>query len=337
MSRALVTGATGLVGSYIAERLIVDGWSVRALVRDPLAARWLTEAGAELARGDLGDAESLRTAMTGCDTVFHCAALIAASGDWSSFQRANIDGTRAVVEAASRASARLVHTSSVAVYGSAARYRAAPTDEETPLAPLPEHAYYARSKREAEQIVLDAHATGELWATAIRPPMIYGKRDRQLVPRFARMMRTGVFPLFGGGRSTFALVHASAVADGAVRAATIDAAGGRAYNLANDFPVTIADFVQLGANGLDRRVRGVPIPLSLARAIFSLLGAAAGIAKQKAMAEQLPGTVDSFSRDNPFTSARARRELSWSPTMRPEVGVPEAFAWWRVNRRLPNA
>ncbi|MEP7087213.1 MAG: NAD-dependent epimerase/dehydratase family protein [Gemmatimonadota bacterium] len=333
MTRALVTGATGLVGSYIAERLLADGWSVRALVRDAGAAAWLGALGVGLARGDLADHDSLRSAMSGCDTVFHCAALIAATGDWSNFQHANIDGTRAVVDAASSAGARLVHTSSVAVYGSAARYRSAPTDEETPLAPLPEHAFYARSKREAEQIVLDAHAMGELWATAIRPPMIYGKRDRQLVPRFARLMQTGFFPLFGGGHSVFSLVHASAVADGAVRAATHDAAGGRAFNVTNDFPVTIADFVQLGANGLDRRVRGVSIPLSAARATFSMLGAAAGLAKQKAMAEQLPGTVDSFSRDNPFTSERARSELGWSPSMMPVVGVPEAFRWWKENDR----
>ncbi len=329
MRRALVTGATGLVGSYIAERLIADGWSVRALVRDASAAAWLGASGVELERGDLADRDSLRSAMAACHAVFHCAALVGATGDWSSFERANIDGTRAVVESAAREGARLVHTSSVAVYGSAARYRSTPTHEETPLAPLPEHAYYARSKREAEQIVLDAHATGELWATAIRPPMIYGKRDRQLVPRFARLMRTGFFPLFGGGTSIFSLVHASAVADGAVRAATHDAAGGRAFNLANDFPVTIADFVQLGANGLDRRVRGISIPLTAARATFSMLGAAAGLAKQMAMAEQLPGTVDTFSRDNPFTSERARLELGWSPTMLPVVGVPEAFRWWK--------
>ena len=329
MSRALVTGATGLVGSHIVERLLVDGWSVRALVRDPRPASWLGSAGAELARGDLSDAASLRTAIAGCDTVFHCAALISASGSWESFQRANIDGTRAVIDAAAAASARLVHTSSVAVYGGAARYRDTPTDEGTPLAPLDEYAYYARSKREAEHLVLGAHASGELWATAIRPPMIYGRRDRQLVPRFARVMRMGFFPLFAHGRSTMSLVHASAVADGAVRAACYEPAGGRAFNLANDFPVTVADMVQLGANGLDRRVRGVSIPLGIARATFDALAGAARLANQKAMAKQLPDTVDTFSRDNPFTSERARRELGWAPTMRPEVGIPDAFAWWK--------
>lgn len=332
MSRALVTGATGLVGSHIVERLVADGWSVCALVRDSSAASWLRECGAELARGDILDGESLRSAMADCDTVFHCAALISASGSWDRFQRTNIDGTRAVIDAAATAQARLVHTSSVAVYGGGARYRDIPTDEDTPLAPLDVHAYYARSKRESEHLVLDAHATGELWATAIRPPMIYGRRDRQLVPRFARVMRTGLFPLFAHGRSTMSLVHASAVADGAVRAARCEIAGGRAYNLANDFPVTVADMVQLGSNGLGRRVRGVPVPLPVARATFEALARVARLAHRDAMAVQLPDAVSTFSRDNPFTSARARRELGWSPTVRPEVGIPDAFAWWKEHR-----
>jgi nucleoside-diphosphate-sugar epimerase len=332
VSRALVTGATGLVGSHIVERLLADGWTVRALVRDPAAAAWLGNGGAELARGDILDGVSLRAAVADCDTVFHCAALVSASGSWDRFQCANIDGTRAVIDAAAAARSRLVHTSSVAVYGGAARYRDTPTDEDTPLAPLDQHAYYARSKRESEHLVLDAHATGELWATAIRPPMIYGRRDRQLVPRFARVMRTGLFPLFAHGRSTMSLVHASAVADGAVRAARCEIAGGRAYNLANDFPVTVADMVQLGSNGLGRRVRGINVPLPVARATFAMLGRVAGLAHRDAMAVQLPEAVNTFSRDNPFTSERARRELGWSPTMRPEVGIPDAFAWWNEHR-----
>lgn len=332
MTRALVTGATGLVGSHITERLIADGWSVRALVRDATSAAWLRDLGAELAQGDILDGQSLRAAVAGCDTIFHCAALIAASGSWSRFERTNIDGTRAVVDAAVAARARLVHTSSVAVYGSGARYRDTPTDEDTPLGPLDEDAYYARSKRESEHLVLDAHATGELWATAIRPPMIYGRRDRQLVPRFARVMRTGFFPLFARGRSTMSLVHASAVADGAVRAASCEAAGGRAFNLANDFPVTVADMVQLGSNGLGRRVRGVSIPVPVARVVFASLAGVARLAHRDAMAHQLPSTVDTFSRDNPFSSERARKELGWAPTMRPEVGIPDAFAWWKEHR-----
>jgi nucleoside-diphosphate-sugar epimerase len=145
-------------------------------------------------------------------------------------------------------------------------------------------------------------------------------------------MRTGFFPLFGGGRTTMSLVHASAVADGAVRAARTDAAGGRAFNLTNDFPVTVAQMVRYAAVGLERRVRGVNVPLPLARASFAFLAHAFRLVGRRGLASQLPGALNAFARDNPFTSNRARRELGWSPTVTPDVGIPEAFAWWREQR-----
>jgi nucleoside-diphosphate-sugar epimerase len=332
VTRALVTGATGLVGSHIAERLVADGWHVRALVRDPAAASWLSAFGVELATGALMDAASLRAAAAGCDTIFHCAALISAGDDWAAFRRANVDGTRAVVDAAVASGARLLHLSSVAVYDDTARYRSSPTGEDTPLTPIDRGSYYSRSKREAEDVVMEAHRSGRLWATAVRPTVIYGRRDRQFVPRAAKMMRSGMFPLFGGGRTTMSLVHASAVADGAVRAARTDAAGGRAYNLTNDFPVTVQQMVGYAAQGLGHRVHGVRIPVSLARASFSVLALGLRTAHRPGLAEQLPGALNAFTRDNPFTSERARRELGWTPTVTPEAGIPDAFAWWKANR-----
>lgn len=329
VTRALVTGATGLVGSHLVERLHADGCQVRALVRNAGAAEWLRPLGAELAAGDLLDAAALRTAAAGCDTVFHCAALIASGGDWATFRRMNIDGTRAIVDAAAATGARLLHLSSVAVYDDSHRYRTAPTDESTPLTPLSSGSFYARSKREAEDIVMQAHAAGRVWATAVRPTVIYGRRDRQFVPRAARVMRTGFFPLFGGGRTTMSLVHASAVADGAVRAVRTDAAGGRAFNLTNDFPVTVAEMVRYAAAGLERRVRGMNVPLPLARVSFFALAQVLRLAGRRGLANQLPGALNAFARDNPFTSSRARRELGWSPTVAPDVGIPDAFAWWR--------
>lgn len=330
--RALVTGATGQVGSYIAERLLADGWSVRALVRDPGAARWLGDLGAELAPGDILQPGQLRAAAAGCDAIFHAAALVTASGGWERYRRANVDGTRHVIAAAESAGARLLHVSSVAVYGAAARYRDAPTDEETPLPPLPERALYARSKRESEMLVLDAHAEGRIWGCAIRPDVIYGRRDRQFVPRVARILSRGVFPLLGGGRSTLAIVHAASVADGAVRAVCSDGAGGRAYNLANDFAVTVREFIELAADGLGRRVRLLAVPLPLARAAFALVRAAVRVASGPAMAAHAASSLDFLTRDNPFTSERARRELGWSPPVPPARGIPEAFEWWARHR-----
>jgi len=332
---ALVTGATGLVGSYLIERLLADGWTVRALVRDASRGGTLSRLGVELQAGDILDAGRFAIAARGCAALFHTAAVITPRGGWDEFRRVNIEGTRNAVAAARRAGARLLQLSSVAVYGAGARY-ASPsgkTDESAPLQPLPEGAFYARSKREAEEVVLAAHARGEIWATAVRPAVIYGRRDRQFVPRVARLLRRGFAPVIHGGRSTLAIVHAANVADGAVRAVATETAGGKAYNVANDFDVSVAEFYRLAAQGLGRRVRVVPLPLSVARlglAALRTLGPVVLGSRMSVITES--ASLDFLARDNPFSSELARRELGWKPTVTPDVGIPDAFRWWMAHR-----
>ena len=330
--RALVTGATGLVGYHIAERLLADGWETRALVRAATADLRLN--GLELHTGDVLDAASIARAARGCDALFHAAAAVSPRGGWDAFRRTNIEGTSNIVTAARETGVRLAHISSVAVYGARERYRAdGPTHEDVTLGPLPEHAHYARSKRESENLVLGAHARGEIWATAIRPCVIYGRRDRQFIPRVGRILRFGLAPVPGGGGSTIAIVHAASVADAAVRAVVRDIAGGRAYNATNDFDVTVLDFFRLAAQGLDQRIRMVGIPTWLLELAFRIVFEIRALIGAGTAAVSSQAAVDLLTRDNPFTSRRAREELGWSPPVRPEIGIPEAFRWWRERGR----
>ena len=328
MPTALVTGATGLVGSHIVERLLQDRWTVRALVRSPSA--WLESLSVETRPGDVLDGDSFARAAAGCEVIFHTAAAITESGGWEAFRRLNVDGTENAIGAAERARARLLQLSSVAVYGAEGRYRglSQKTDEDVPLGPLPDGAHYSRSKRESEAMVLAAHAKGRIWATAVRPDVIYGRRDRQFVPRIARILRRGIAPIIGDGHTTLAIVHAANVADGAVLAATSDRAGGRVYNLANDFDVSVREFFTLGGEGLGRRVRLLSIPTPLAKGAFNALVFALKIATAGRSNLISRGSLDFLTRDNPFSSDRARTELGWSPSVRPEKGIPDAFRWW---------
>lgn len=345
MPRALVTGATGLVGSHIVERLAEDGWQVRALVRSSESNRptsstwnaraWLLERGVDLAEGDVLDAPSFARAASGADVIFHTAAAITPRGGWEAYRRVNIDGARAAIDAAAQSGARLLQLSSVAVYGAASRYQTSGrrTDEDTPLAPLSDTSMYARSKRESEQLVLEAHAARRIWATAVRPDVIYGPRDRQFVPRIARLLQRGFAPRIGSGRSTLPIVHAANVADGAVRAATTDVAGGRAFNLANDFDVTAMDFFRFAAAGLGRHVRFLPLPRWLAYTGLTVANKIAVLlTRGGASVTSGRSSLDFLTRDNPFSSDRAYRELGWSPRTRHDVGVPDAFAWWAAHR-----
>jgi nucleoside-diphosphate-sugar epimerase len=347
---ALVTGATGLVGSHIVERLAGDGWRIRALVRDPQAVRqatssgwdaiaWLRQQGVELAAGDILDLPSFVEAARGCDTIFHTAAAVTPPAmrvhPYDAYRVPNVDGTRNAIAAAARHGARLLQLSSVAVYGPKARYAsstATGVDETMALDPLPERAYYARSKRESEELVMAAHNEGRIWATAVRPDVIYGPRDRQFIPRLARFLRFGVAPVIDDGKAIMAIVHAAHVADGAVRAATTDVAGGRAYNLANDFDVRWRDFFRLAGDGLGRRIRCVSIPHGVAGTLLSITKRVIRFVTAGGMNVVATASLDFMSRDNPFNSDRARRELGWAPAHRPDAAIPEAFRWWRDNR-----
>ena len=333
MPSALVTGATGLVGSYLIDRLLADGWRARAMVRSPADAQQLASRGVEVVAGNVLDGDSFTRAAAGCDVVFHAAAAVTATGGWDEYRTTNIDGTRNAIEAVKAAGARLMHVSSVAVYGAGDRYRpGSATDEEVPLPPLPEGAWYARSKRDSEALVLDAHAQGRIWATAIRPDVIYGKGDRQFTPRMARVLMHGFAPVPGGGQTTLPIVHAANVADAAVRAAATDAAGGRAYNTANDFDVTLAQYFRLAGRGLGRHIRLVPIPIPLLRLALKLALRVRSLSAPVGAPVSSSSSIDFLTKDNPFTSRRARTELGWDPPMRPETGIPEAFQWWKTHR-----
>lgn len=328
MSVALVTGASGLVGWHVAEQLVTMGWTVRALVRSPASE---VPAGVERIAGDVLDEASLVRAAAGCHTVFHAAASIITRGGWEVYRVTNIEGTRNVVAAVERARARLLYVSSVAVYGASARYEAARrggrTDESSVLTPLPERAYYARSKREAEALVLEAHRQGRVWATALRPAVVYGRHDRQFVPRMATLLRRGVIPLLNGGRARMSVVHAANVAQGAILAATSDRAGGNAYNLASDFDVTVRRFFELAGDGLGLRPIWLPMPVWLARGALRAAKTGFRVVTGGRFNLVSGSSVNFLAEDNPFTSDRARHELGWSPTVRPEDGVPDAFRW----------
>ena len=236
--------------------------------------------------------------------------------------------------AAARASgARLLQLSSVAVYGRPARYRddGLKTDEATPLAPLPERAYYARSKRESEELVLRGArgrrdlGDGGASRRHLRPsrPTVRAAHRAASVARIRpadRRRRHDVRDRARGERRRRRRARRHA-----------RRGGGRAYNLANDFDVTVRRFFELAARGLGRRIRFVSLPTPVARgalrAVKAITRALTGGRDERRL-ERVAGVSD--ARQSVHVGARARR-AGWAPSVRPEVGVPDAFRWWREN------
>src|SRR6478736_3344503 len=157
---ALVTGATGFVGSHVARALSEQGADLRLLVRANSNTRNIADLKAELATGDLRDPASLEKAIAGCDNVFHVAADYRLwVRDPEQMYRANVEGTRAILDAARKNKVRrVVYTSSVATMGFTSDGRSA--DEDSPVSLANMIGPYKRSKFMAEQVAVDAAKSG---------------------------------------------------------------------------------------------------------------------------------------------------------------------------------
>ncbi|MCX5685600.1 MAG: NAD-dependent epimerase/dehydratase family protein, partial [Planctomycetota bacterium] len=202
---ALLTGATGMVGSHLARRLLDEGWRVRALVRSSSDTALLASWGVEIVQGDLGDApRDLAPHLAGAEYVFHCAAMVSDWAPLSEMMRANVDGTRNLAEAALATGSlkRFVYLSSMVVFG---MHPQRDLDEKAPLIHTGDN--YNLTKIRAEEIIQQFVRERKLPAVILRPPYVYGPRDRQFLPRVLGNLQNGKFRFVGSGRQQFSLVY----------------------------------------------------------------------------------------------------------------------------------
>lgn len=331
--RVFVTGSAGLLGSHIAERLKASGHDVVALVRPTSDLGFLGRLGAELVEGDLLAPGTYRDALRRCGAVVHAAALVTQPAGWEAYREVNVQGTRLVLEAAASAGVRrALHVSTVAVYGGlGGRWRRIAEDAPTD-APLAQREVYARSKRMAEDVAWGLHRAGALDVRLIRPCLVYGERDRIVLPRLARYLRMPVTLIVGRGTNPLPVVYAGNVADGAVLALVRREASGRAYNLASDFPVTQREFLAMVARGLGTRPRFLHVPFAAAYALgwlWHATGVRGGSCRRVSLT---PRAIALMARPNPFASDRARQELGWTPRVGPAEAIRRAVDWY-VNER----
>jgi nucleoside-diphosphate-sugar epimerase len=240
---ALVTGAGGFLGQYIAEQLIARGVRVRSLSRYEHPA--LHRLGIEAIQGDIRDRATVDAACENVDIVFHTAAIAKLWGKWADFHAINTLGTRNVIQAcrAHRVS-RLVYTSSPSVTFDGRDQCG--IDESTPY-PTKWLAHYPHSKALAEQAVLEANDGKELLTVALRPHLIWGPRDQHLIPRMLDRARKGQLRQVGDGKNlvdTIFVENAAAAHLQAADALVPDSpACGKAYFLSQGEPVNCWEFI----------------------------------------------------------------------------------------------
>lgn len=306
----LVTGAGGFIGSHLAEALVGRGARVRAFVRyngrgdagllSQLPRDILNHV--EIIFGDLRDSDAIFTALRGVDTVYHLGALIAIPYSYVHPRETidtNVTGTLNVLTAAREHGVRrIVHTSTSEVYGTA---RFVPITEEHPLQG---QSPYSASKIAADKIVESFHLAFGLPAVTVRPFNTYGPRQsaRAVIPATIVQALTQPVVRLGDLRPTRDLNFVSDTVRGFLRAGEVDAAVGRAINLANN------DEISIGA---------------LAQKIIAIVGRPLEIESDAARMRPAGSEVLQLHGDNSL----ARELLGWQPQVGLDEGLRRTVEW----------
>lgn len=327
--QCLITGATGFIGGHLARRLRRDGYGVRCLVRESSDTTALERLGVELTVGDLTRAESLTGAAEGCRVVLHCAAMVS---DWATVEeirRANVAGTRSLLEASVAASVeRFVHFSTTDVYGYPGGRAIDEGHARTRFAN-----WYSETKRAAEAEVRATAAAHDLKAVIMRPATVYGPGSQEVVGEMARAMRGRQMLLVDGGRAIAGLSYVENVVDAAILALDAERAVGQAFNLTDGLDVSWRRFLGDIAHRLGYAQPRLSLPYGAAYAIafalehgYRLVSSATGLRTRPLLSRQ---AVQVLGRNQDFSNRKAREELGWEPRVSYADGLEATVAWLR--------
>ena len=315
--KTFVTGGTGFVGAHLVQALRARGDAVTCLVRTPARARALGWTDVRMVHGDLDDAGALRDGCAGADVIYHVAGRISARG-LDEFMQANRDGTAHVLEAASqRPPRRFVLVSSLAAAGPT--QPGAPVYETRPPSPVTP---YGQSKLAAEVLV---RAMAFPW-TIVRPPAVYGERDREMLKLF-KLTRHGLGPVFGDGSQELSVIYAGDLASALV-ATVAPAAANRVYYAAHPALTTSRGLVRAIGRAVGREPRILPLPAPLVRGLLWTIGSVAHLA----------GRATLLSSDKaaeflaPAWTCRPdalMRDTGWRPDTDLATGLRRTAQWYR--------
>lgn len=320
----LLTGGSGFLGSHIAEQLSKAGRKVRALVRKTSDTRFLeTLENVELTEGAVGDVDSVLTAAKGVTAIVHSAGLVKARTP-EEFHKVNAGGTETMLAAALQEKGtlkRFVLVSSLAAAG--------PSDAQgTPVsidaAPQPV-THYGRSKLAAERATLAKK--GDVPVTIIRPPAIYGPRDREILA-FFKALNARILPYMGSTANKLSMIHGADCARACIAAIDADVASGSTFFVDDGNVYTFDDLVKNAEAALGRKAwLRFPIPKPVIRT--------AAFASETY--GRLTNTAVMLTRDKcnelfdqwVCDGSIAREQLAWKPEHNFRDGAKSTVAWYK--------
>ena len=320
--KALVTGATGFIGSHLVELLLKNNYTVRCLLRHTSNPVWLNDLPVEKIYGDLFDGSALRTAVEGVDHVYHSAGATKAKTREEYF-RANTTGTNNLIEALQKHNPtvkRFVYLSSQTAAGPSPTR--APITENAACHPITP---YGESKRMGE--IACEKVFSSIPVTILRPTIVYGPREKDML-EFFRSVNNGLIPLIGFREKYVGMIHGIDLVRGILMAAESDRTIGQTYFLTSNQPYGWSEIGEVARRVLNRRVFRVHIPVPLLYAVAGVQELVALFGKQPALIsfdKARDGVQPYWTCDG----SKARRDFGFEPQISLDDGVRDTIAWYK--------
>lgn len=317
----LVTGASGMLGGAVATGLLAHGHSVRTFQRGASGV-----AGADDVRGSITDGARVRVAVEGVDSIIHLAAKVSMAGRAADFDAVNVEGTRALVAAARQAGvSRFVMVSSPSVANTGTSVIG---DDALPADPGHARGDYARSKAEAELLALSEDQPG-FSVVAVRPHIVWGPGDTQLIERIVERSRRGRLPLLGGGLALIDTTYVDNAAAAIVAALDrADAVHGQCFVVTNGEPRTVAELLTgiCQAAGVSPPRWSVAAPL--ARSAGAVIERFWGLTARDAEPPMTRFLAEQLSTSHWYDQRRTHAALAWRPAVSLDEGLSKLQAWY---------
>jgi len=316
-----VTGASGLLGGAVAAAVHDAGHEVTTFQRSPSGVTGVVDA-----LGTVTDRAAVEAAVAGQDAVVHLAAKVSLTGDAAEFERVNVGGSATLVDAMRAAGVpRLVFVSSPSVAHAGASIVG---DDALPADPEHARGDYARTKALAERATLAADSA-ELRVVVVRPHLVWGPGDTQLVERIVARAAAGRLPLLDHGAALIDSLYVDNAATGIAAALErVDVVHGNAYVLTNGEPRPVADLMAGIAEAGGAPAPRLRVPSAVARAAGSLVEAVWRVRPGEDEPPMTRFLAEQLSTAHWFDQRRTRRDLEWTPSVSVDEGLRRLAAWY---------
>ena len=329
MSKILVTGANGFIGSNLVKRLVKDGHSVNSLVRKTSDLKFLSGVDTELHYGDISDIESIKHAMKDVEKVYHVAGLAADYGAFSLFEKVNFQGTKNVAQTACREGVKkFIYISTVAFHG----FGKTNMNEESPIADdlIP----YAKTKYMAEQWLWDFDKESKMHITAVRPGNVFGINDRTFMSKYLEAMIAGKFSEVNKGKSKTCPVFSDNLIDIITLVGNEDKANGNAFIATDGLDIDWHTFNKKLADALGTKLpkTSIPYPVAYTAAkIYYGIHKALGIKSEPFLT---PYRINNGGKDYHFSIKKLNDFFGYNPKVDIDTAVQKTVRWYKKYKAI---